>query len=239
MAKQGYAIRAEPPAWLRGPASVVDGWIVLDRQRAHEYHPYGASNLAFDLAAVSTPQDAIAFVTRYGLLRHGPQANEWREPYSEWQQESSQLRAVFMLKSALDRALEGAPEELQRLAPVIRPLWQGAPENDKELTEQAAKTIAMIVSEGLRGVEHRLIAMFEWGAGNAPNEFATGIHPTDLVGYAYHHVAQLLNKKVVWLACPECGQYFVPTDGRQRYCSPTCAGRARYRRWAEKQKATA
>ena len=76
------------PEWLRGPASIVGGEVVLDEERAEPYTPYDMDRAIFALAALRQQEDNIgAFVRRYGLLRRGPElfgTGTCREPVSEW-----------------------------------------------------------------------------------------------------------------------------------------------------------
>ena len=76
------------PEWLRGPASIVGGEVVLDEERAEPYTPYSMDRAIFELAALVQSKDNIgAFVRRYGLLRREPEllgTGKCREPVSEW-----------------------------------------------------------------------------------------------------------------------------------------------------------
>ena len=58
--------------WLHGPASYKDGWLTLNASEAEEYIPeLVPTQMVFDFTAVKEPGDAVAFIGRYGLLRHG------------------------------------------------------------------------------------------------------------------------------------------------------------------------
>ena len=60
--------------------------------------------------------------------------------------------------------------------------------------------------------------------------------PTTLEGVCYLTVALMLaEKEPIEVCCePTCGHFFVATDGRQKFCTPACGNRARYRRYQEK-----
>gem|GEM_PF-5320971 len=70
-----------PRPWLRGPASFDGDWLVLDKQQAVEYHPYEEKGIAFALANVRTPRDAVEFIGKYGMLKHGPEDEDCREAF--------------------------------------------------------------------------------------------------------------------------------------------------------------
>ncbi len=235
----GRAVKGEPRPWLRGPATFEDGWIVLDRERATEYQPYSEKGMVFELAAVQTHHDALAFVQRYGLLRHGPDAQEWREPLEEWQSEALTLRGILYLLRALRQGLEGDMEDLRaRWRGAIAPLFLASPENDQELLAQAAKAVALVVSEGLENVEEGIAAMgVDWEEGSI-GEFRLAARPRDLLGYVYHELAMLIVNRAPLNVCAECGRVFPITDPRQKYCSSACGSHARYRRWRDKHAET-
>ena len=74
--------------WVRGPARIADGEVILDEDRAERYTPHSIDQAIFELAAASDYQDLRAFVRRYGLLWHGPDSlgtGECRESVSNWQ----------------------------------------------------------------------------------------------------------------------------------------------------------
>ena len=245
MQRTGRAHRAEKPPWLRGEATYSDGCITLDPARAHEYQPFEERDLVFDLASVSTPDDALVFVRRYGLLRHGPKEESLTERFEDWQEEVRVLRFVMRLYLDLRRAIEGDEDGIARLwemEPSIREYFQGAAKSDSELFQQVSSLIAWLVSEGLDGVDERIEAAsnLETGPGSGiagpPGFFLFSAHARDLVGLAYHQLALDFVNREPMSDCAECGRFFIMEDRRQRFCTPTCAGRARYRRWSAKNR---
>ena len=64
-----WSLRRVFVEWLRGPAWTDGDDIVMDRNRATLYHPFAEPEIGIELARVRTPQDAVAFVERFGLLQ--------------------------------------------------------------------------------------------------------------------------------------------------------------------------
>ena len=74
------------------------------------------------------------------------------------------------------------------------------------------------------------------GESVCPGAWRLGVAPTTLEGVCYLTVALMLAEKEPIEVCREltCGHFFVATDGRQKFCTPACGNRARYRRYQEK-----
>ena len=240
----GYVQRAQQPQWLRGEARYDRGWLSLDRATTEEYQPFQESGLLFDLAAVREPQDAIAFVRRYGLLRHGPDDADLREPFSQWQADATTLAGMLAMTRAVRASAAGdedASAELWQVwEPGLRRAFQAPAADDDELRQQASVAVAWLVSEGLKGAEERLEADVQWGygpeeGGGDPGQFHLSIHPPSLLALIYHQLAMLLTGRVPLGTCEECGRFYAMDDPRKRFCSPTCASRSRRRRWRERQ----
>ncbi|HEY5473441.1 MAG TPA: hypothetical protein VIK32_09665, partial [Candidatus Limnocylindrales bacterium] len=201
----GYVQRAQQPQWLRGEARYDRGWLSLDRATTEEYQPFQESGLLFDLAAVREPQDAIAFVRRYGLLRHGPDDADLREPFSQWQADATTLAGMLAMTRAVRASAAGdedASAELWQVwEPGLRRAFQAPAADDDELRQQASVAVAWLVSEGLKGAEERLEADVQWGygpeeGGGDPGQFHLSIHPPSLLALIYHQLAMLLTGRV-------------------------------------------
>lgn len=238
--QSGVATLDVPPPWLRGPAALDDGWVVLDLERAREYQPSEAG-LPYDLAAVSAPADVIAFVQRHGLLRHGPGADEHRERLRDFEEQALGLRYILRVYQELRRGLsedrgesvEGLRALRGELRPALSDFFEAPASSDEELLAQASVTIAQGISQGLEGVEESVGAAVV--GGGSPGLFGFAPRPPDLVGYAYHQLAMAVVSRAAMRTCAECGRFFPVKDRRQRFCTPTCASRARYRRWSKRQ----
>lgn len=237
MTAQGRATVPEPPQWLRGVASRDGDWITLDPGRAETYHPLEQADLLFDLAAIHRPEDAVAFVGRYGLLRHGPGSDTFREHIKKWEDAALRLRFILRLHRTIQGAIGGDRDSLIELREVWQPgiaaNFQAPAASDDELLAQASKAVAWAVSDGLEGVQQRVSAAVEWGNGPA-GAYLFSVSPPNLLGYAYHQLALALVSRVPMAPCADCGRFFVVDDPRKRYCSSTCSARTRQRRLAKK-----
>jgi len=232
-----------PGTWVRGRASLDGEYVVLDRTRSSEYQPLSTTDLVFDLAAIRRPSDALPFVRRYGLLFHGPNATESREPWTDWERVSGLLSGLLHLYVVLQKAIRGdvaANHELRtRWGELIQRLYEQVAETDEVFYQQATDFLAYWTSHGLENVEFGIDAAARYEkdgkAYGGVGDFVLTARPPNLVGYAYHQLALLLSRGVEGARCPECGRVFVVKDRRQRFCSPQCAQRARYRRWKERK----
>lgn len=234
---KGRAVRPAMPRWVRGWARYEDNDIILERPE--EYDIYSTKDIVYDLAGVRTPDDALEFVGKHGLLWHGPGADDLREPFEEWEREAQNLRGKLRLYMTLQDALRGDDEARQKLWRVwesdLRPFYQTTVSNDAELFAHVSDFVGHSINDGLAGVEQGFIAsvLFE---GGQPGVFELAASPCDLVGAAYHELALAIVSRAEMRTCQECGRLFPVTDQRQRYCSERCANRARYQRWARKQR---
>ena len=231
--------------WLRGPGKLEGDFIVLDRARATEYDPMETTGLVFDLAALRRPTDALPFVRQYGLLFHGPHDHEeeFRESWSEWERSWGVLSFLLNVYVTLKKAVQGdviAGHELRtNWAEVIQSQDDDAPPTDESFYLHVTNVLAAATISGLEKVEVGIAAAHGLakdgkrlgGAG----DFILTANPPNLLGYAYHQLAHIMNRGEPGSRCPECGRVFIIKDRRQRFCSPQCAQRGRYRRWKEKQ----
>ena len=245
-------IKVGPPEWLRGPARLEGEHIVLDTRRAERYPPMATTDLAFDLAAIRRPSDSLEFCRRYGLLWHGPDSEDYREEVSRWQDEALELTGVLQLNSAVRRAVAGdqaaVTEMRESWDPILASILDapGVSEHlggtrDDQLLIVASSFVATTVSEKLAGVEEGIGAAVDFidPSGTVlgpPGAYIFTPHPQNLLGYAYHHVALLLVGREPTDVCLECGRFFLIADRRQQFCSKSCAGRARQRRWIQRRR---
>jgi hypothetical protein len=229
--------------WLRGRALLDEDYIVLDKAHSTEYQPMTTTELLFDLAAIRRPSDALPFVRRYGLLFHGPDADEFREPWSEWERTALLLSGFLHMHVSLHKAVRGdaaAAEELRsRWGETVKGFYKQEAPTEEMFFLQVTDFLAHWTTQGLEGAQFGVgpAAFFQKDGEpyGGPGDFVLTVNPPNLLGYAYNQFAHFLNQGVPGARCPECGRVFVIKDRRQRFCSPQCAQRARYRRWKERQ----
>jgi hypothetical protein len=232
-------LRVAPMEWLRGPAKLDDGWIELDRERARRYTPFAEAGLMYDLAAIRRPPDALAFVQRYGLLHHGPDAQDSRERFADFESAALELSNTIGIYNLIRRAVRGeqdsgdAMSQLWDLAPQLAEGFDGEAKSADELVDQATQLVTYWTNQGLRGVDFKVVPSAHWGG--QVGDFSLSAHTPTLLGSAYQQLAQAIVGRMPMRSCPECGRYFVFKDKRQRFCSATCGSRARQRRFAERQ----
>ena len=230
-------MRHSPFEWLRGPASYnsASDEVSLASDKSERYFPSDEDAILPDLAAISAPADAVAFVQRYGLLTKGPDDEDVHEPFSEIRDEAEMLWLYLRLYEVIcraDRGDDNAVRELrqlwyrrldeaaQRLKATSRP-----PEDDEELVGWCRDFLGWMTNEGMRGTE--------WVVVSEAAGWSLSGWPDDLLSHAYQQLAFLMVKKRPVRVCEECGLIFVVEHGRQRFCNPVCSGRARNRRWRE------
>ena len=226
------------PEWLRGPASIVGGEVVLDEERAEPYTPYHMDRAIFELAALVQSKDNIgAFVRRYGLLRRGPKllgTGKCRESVSEWHDAiQGAWAAVHLYRKLREAAKTGSADPVRALG--IN--WTHAPETstDKEYLEWQSILLAEVIYAQLRHCPTALVPASSSDQGIELGAFVFTSEPPDLLTAAYADFATLVSTRAELKECPGCGVLFHPKSGKQKYHDPTCAGSARWRRWKEKQ----
>jgi hypothetical protein len=221
------------PRWVRGPAFVEDNDVILDESRAERYwlnEPEQVEQMAFDLAAMAfhgsgrDPQQAVAFVRRYGLLWHGVDelgSGSCRESLDDWWHEAEKLSTLLLTSVKLGEAMrEGsaAPvrEHFERLGIGF--------ETDEAYLMAATTSAARLINEGMQDTR--------WGMSVIePGELRLTHYPPNLVSAAYADLGALISKKVKFKECPGCGRVFQSKSGKQQYHEPDCATRKRQRRW--------
>jgi hypothetical protein len=226
------------PEWLRGPASIVGGEVVLDEDRAEPYTPYDMDRAIFELAALGQQKDNIrAFVRKYGLLRCGPQLlgrGECREPVSEWHDAIRDAWvAVHLYRTLREAAKTGSAAPVRALG--IN--WTQAPETatDEEYLAWRNAILVKRINDQLRYCPTAMVPASSSEQGIELGAFVFTSTPPDLLTAAFADFATLVATRAELKECPGCGVLFHPKSGKQKYHDPTCAGSARWRRWKEKQ----
>jgi hypothetical protein len=232
---------------VRGQGSFGDGWLDLDPATVETYLPLEEERLLFDLASIRSPEDAVEFIAKYGMLHHGPRSADRRERFTEWVELSQVLHMLLRLHELLIEARSGdaaaAATEIQELfGPLFEDFFAEPAPNASELLGQASVFLAKAISEGLEDVNESVEAAVTWGTATddgpgGPGVFMLSARPQDLAGFAFHQLAMTVVQGKETRVCAECGEVFRVTDRRQRYCSSRCASRRRYRLWSERNRA--
>jgi hypothetical protein len=242
----GHAIIADRPAWTRGPARLNADWVILDTTKAENYSTAGL-DLLFELASIGGPADIVPFVRRFGLLWHSANyETDCREKVADWQREASHLRYQLTLWRLLQRSIAGDVNANQVLwdyqshfqIRYTQDVYPRAPLSDDELHVTVSQLLAWHVDKGLEDMRIHIAAGAIVNVGGhlgEPGRFLFIPGPPNLLGFAYHQLALLLVDRMPLDTCRECGRFYHVTDRRQQYCSPTCAGRARHRRWTARK----
>jgi len=239
--REGVAYTLTPPQWLRGPAVIDGDHVVLEERQRETYqphvHPY---ELLLDLAGVDSRHDILGFVRKHGLLWHGPDADEHRESLEDWAVATGWLRWTLLLYADLGDFVDGDESRFDavRTNELVRVFAGGEPPVYRdELKHLASEAVSHAITAGLGEVRVNVVAASETSyTESRPGEFSFLFDPANLLGHAYAEAAHLIVQRAPLTQCPECGRLFAVEHGRQKFCTPTCAGRARQRRFAERHK---
>jgi hypothetical protein len=239
--RAGFAYSLQPPEWIRGPAVIDGDTVVLEDRQRERYQPQEhAGDMLFDLIAVDQSGDLLGFVRKYGLLWHVPDAVEHRESLEDWRVAVAILRLTVNLLVDLADYISGdmsRTEAIRENELVLSHAASGKPPVLRdELARLASGALAHAVTAGLGDVRTRVVADSEIQGGGEPGLFRYFHEPPHLFAHAFDAVSHLIVQSAPITRCPECGRFFEVLHGRQLYCTPRCAGRARYRRFADKKR---
>jgi hypothetical protein len=222
--------------WIRGTAKLEGGFVVIDGPFV-EWTPevrgdrVGPGDPIVELAAVRDPADVLGFARRFGLLWHDA-SREPRESLEAWINEARLLSSLLRLYVDLRGVMnEPTPERLKDFRLVWQPLI-GGKATDAAFRVDAGRMLADVISSKLEGVQERVSVL---ASDDGIERFVFDSEAPALLALIYHQFALLTVGHAYMRACadPRCGRFFTPTDGRQRFCSPQHATRARVRRHRE------
>lgn len=192
---------------------------------------------------------------------------EVREAFAEFEHVAADLHDILTTAKAVRDARAGKAEAFRYLRAllvipedrVVRTTvpWTGNPAksfveavhtparlvgaDDLTILTRASQFVADLLNEGLK-FDAALPHVFDrTSLGEVePGSWRIGMLPTTLAGVCYLSVALALVDQVPVGVCEDttCRRLFFVRDGRQRYCTPRCANRTRYRRFKEKGEAT-
>jgi hypothetical protein len=227
------------PQWLRGAAYLSDDHLLVyeNRALAETYAPLVHQRIGLALAGVKTPEDVLLFVSRFGLLlngattwEHESQSAEIYEPVLDYVRAADELRLIIATLNNVRRGFEGDEEALVRL----RQNFSG--NRTHALLVAASKWAADRLQRKLGEARPFVYDRAAMGETVPPGRFRIGILPETLLAACYMQIAVALAEKEPIEVCPECTRAFIVEDGRQRFCTPACASRARFRRFLPKRK---
>ena len=225
------------PEWVRGPARIVEGEIILDEHRAERYIPDSLDQAIFELGASSGYQDLRAFVRRYGLLWHGPDSlgtGGCREPVSTWKQAVQEAATVVLLYMRLKEANRTGSANPVRSLNIT---WPGLREtsNDEDYLKEVSGGLAGLINNHVARYPTVLIPAFRFEESAPPGELVFGHQPPNLHAALYTNFATMIAQRAELKECVGCGGIFHPESGKQKYCTKSCASTSRWRRWKEQQ----
>jgi hypothetical protein len=233
--------------WLRGPAWQDGESVVMDCARAERYELLAHPKLGLELARVKAPADAVAFVGRFGLLRATsvpleglrPRHPTAREPFADFVREADTLRRIIETALHVRRAVKGDAASLKQLRDRFTYVddksvsWLPKNADDRTVLTTAGHWATWGLCNGLIAARPYVYDRAYMGEAVEPGLFRIGILPETLIEVCYLTVAVALAEKEPIEICPACDTVFVLEDPRQRFCTPKCAGRVRFRRFKE------
>ena len=153
-----WLVRPVPVEWLRGPAWVDGDDIVMDGPRAASYHPLAELEIGMELARVRTPEDAVAFVGRFGLLYERPPAGRLtkrlREPFRGFETVAEDLSFILDTARLVRRGGDGDAKAIRHLHKLIRVPEDGRVSvRDDETGEYVTRRAGDVLSPEERFVE--------------------------------------------------------------------------------------
>lgn len=242
--KKAVGTYKQYPSWVRGPARVEEGYVILDEGRAEPYFLFEPTDLVFDLLEVYDPDSldpktVTRFARRYGLLYHGAAdlgSGHCRESLDGWHEDLATLNLVArMYMGLIESVKNGLTEEMRQTFKFMN-VPKGHEPTDKERLEAVSVALAEWITEGMEGTRAGLASTCSLDVEpRDPTTFLLLQRPTNLLTAAYSQFAFFIAHKAPILACPGCGRLFVPKSGKQKYCMPSCASTSRWRRWKEHQ----
>jgi hypothetical protein len=148
--KVGTLLRPLARNWFRGPATRDRDVIVMDGRRGHaeSYEPMLEPRVGLELARVRTPDDAVRFVTRFGVLGgrsitrppvlDDPWPAEYRQPFTDFERAAEDLRQILRTVQDVRKATEGDQTALARIKQHFGP---PEPDSDLSITSAAGTVI--------------------------------------------------------------------------------------------------
>jgi hypothetical protein len=228
------------PEWVSGTARIDGDDVVLipevDSFYVSQREMERGRSLFAELFAVDDAYDVLGFARTWGLLWHGPNATEYREPVADWFRVVRELRAVLEIIHAQRESIASRdPTAIERLRAVLaqhvqidRETWPEAlPTDDERVAEIVVLDLLNCGLESTRlGVTSAAWIGYpmETGSGDTveawgqPGHFYSLTRFDTLVGYAFDTLRRHIMEQVELYACAHCGRINPRTHGNQVYC---------------------
>lgn len=117
---RGSLLRSLARPWFRGRATRQGEMIVLDQME--RYEPMREPRIGIELARVRTPDEAVSFVARFGLLDRPRNVPYWepcpadgRQPFADFERAAEDLRKILRLIHDVRKATAGDADALAQL----------------------------------------------------------------------------------------------------------------------------
>lgn len=244
--EKGVGTYTQYPYWAKGPATIEDGFIVLDEERAEPYFMFEPPNLFFDLLDVYKkpdaldPRDVVSFVRRYGLLHHGNEhlgTGECREPLATWDKVLLDMHVHAQMYLGIKETEKSGPTpQMRETFELVRRSVDDPAFTDHEILENVSVYLAERISEKMQDTKAGLMSTCQLDVSRrGPSTFFLAQLPSNLLAAAYGQFAGLIADKKPIADCSGCGRLFNPASGKQKYCTPACASTNRWRKWKKRQ----
>ena len=173
---------------------------------------FAFADLAADLENLDE-RDVLAFVRRYGLLRHGSEelgSDKCREPLAEVWAEARAFAELLELYVGLRDSVSGERADSLRQAKIdFSSYFDHRPLDDETLMAQASIFLGEQITQALEGCTQGVVSTAIGGVGS-PDRFLLSTKPPNLLSLAYLRLALIIVERAPMMECPGCGRTFIP-----------------------------
>ena len=196
--------------------------------------------IGLELMKVRTPEDALTFSMRFGLLRgtdgHGGVTGHVRQPAKDFVRAGRRLYVAARMIQDIRKAERQVRNNKLLIARIASQL-PGHPDtsNTRELLNGASGWAAWEITDGFGDSSPFFFSRVQQGEDAPAGEFRFAVTVQDLLAACHLSVALALAERERMLVCEECESLFEVRDARQKFCTEKCAARNRFRRFREKE----
>ena len=180
-------------------------WFAEDLRRIVRYAANVRAGVKGDAAAVRWLRDDLCERVRHHI-REGAANGEY----------------LWFLERVPGQTCIETPEEWLRALQTV---------GDQVILHHAAEGVADALEMGLIESHPTVIDRAVAGEKVELGRLRIALHPPSLLGFCYLTIALGLTEREPLAICPQCEAVFVVEDGRQKFCTPKCASRARFKRF--------